>query len=278
MKHLLVFRICILACGSALATPTLSPTSTPLCTPSCQPGYGCYPGASPTCAPCAAGEASPTGSKCEACPAGKFAAVDNSYSSSGGQEHPVNTLATGCFSCPAGYFSGSASSIVCQSCTSPKSSYPGSTACDAAAESFYIDAYNAILDCPKNAHCSGLNYLPRPTVDHWIDRRSVSFAGKPHLCRRATCIGSKVSSCWTLQAYSNNSFGDGKCDSDVLQCDTGAHGPLCGGIHSNLAHKLLAENFISPQDALKDTHTPPEPGTAFYAKTFEQAGLRYSVY
>ena len=84
-----------------------------------------------TCEECAAGKAASRGSICTVCPMGRFAA---NATTDQGVGHEVRLEgATFCNECPAGYFTSTAASLVCQACAAGSASSTGSSSCTACA-------------------------------------------------------------------------------------------------------------------------------------------------
>lgn len=233
---------CFSLCTAGEFGNCTSVTGSPQCFVNCQ-CTACIAGTSSSimyststadCVTCGSGSYSePRSIQCTICEVGRFA-TDIATNNGGGLIDPTASGATQCNPCPAGMFSATQSTIVCQTCPEGSTSRSGTTTCILASPGWYVDPsveyveYSHVLRCPTQATCIGDNYLPLPATNNWVDRKSPEFASKIYPCSRATCGGAKHLNATELSCWEATSYGNDDCSSDTIQCNEGAAGPLCG--------------------------------------------------
>ena len=161
--------------------------------------------------------------------------------------------------CSEGYYAEKAGTVACTLCPTGYDSLQGSTSCDLASLSSYMNPRTGTSDpCPTGAVCSGGNQMPKPIKGYWVDRSSISSAGITYECIRRTCIGSienaaaesrllaeanteliHNSSCWSLENYANNGA---YCDPNLLLCRYGSYGPLCGSCIETFIYSTIEDD------------------------------------
>lgn len=106
-----------------------------------------------TCIDCGSGFAAQAGrSQCAACPKGRFAAADPD-DNSGGVTYQTASAATSCNACPAGYYTASVTSIVCQKCPETKYSLSGNTSCELCSSGYFLHG-STCRSCLSGASCT----------------------------------------------------------------------------------------------------------------------------
>jgi hypothetical protein len=189
--------------------------------------------------------------------------------SKAGEYAPQCQVNCECIECPAGTYSDAigTSTDTCYPCPATYSSFAGSSKCSIAAEGYYIDTKDgSSVACPEHAYCAGGLELPRPLVNHWIDRSSLQRATTLDRCYRKTCSGATIdddaddssvnqTSCWLPQCYGeHNSCPAARCDSDSLQCTEGARGPLCGSCESGYSYSSSSQKCLTCQFSSIEEH------------------------
>ena len=170
-----------------------------------------------------------------------------------------NTGSNACVMCSEGYYAEKAGTVACTLCPTGYNSLQGSTTCDLASLSNYMNPRTGTSDpCPTGAVCSGGNEMPKPIRGYWVDRNSISGAGIMYECIRRTCIGSVEnaametrrlagsgtevgynSSCWSLDNYAHNGA---YCDTNTLLCRYGSYGPLCGSCVDTFVYSTIDDD------------------------------------